>query len=190
MRGQFGEVNFPSDPERVVHWTPEQLGMARTVPDVPVRKTLTPDWSDAQPSGTMRLARVKRDRRPTMRTLGQTVQRAETPGKSEVMKTDGVKCAFDGCAHLAYGGRKYCTTGHGYKNKPAAKQTLKAEAQQPGTSAAPMDALANVGVVDDEVRVKIEIELTQSEINRVLDRLTAGQRLAFLNHGLRAALLA
>jgi len=208
VRGEFGEINFPGEDSAVVHRTPEQLGIARTVPDVRERKTLTPDWSDAQPSGTMRMAHVKRDRKPTMRTITPVARRAAEPDEakqeeSETVK-NGEKCAFEGCDQVAYKGRKYCTAKHAYKNKPAVKskpaapkvhrettaRPVEIDAQRPGTAAALMNALSKVDAGTDQVRVKIEIELSQAEVDRVLARLDTSQRQAFVAAGLRAALLA
>jgi hypothetical protein len=39
---EYGELVFACDrPGPVIHRTPEELGIERTVPDVPVRKTLS-----------------------------------------------------------------------------------------------------------------------------------------------------
>lgn len=208
MRSELGEIVFPGEEERVVHWTPEQLGLARTVPDIPERVTLSLSWGVGAVKSSMSAARVKRDHRQTMRTIVPVAHQvrtpAETPEKDRTMKTDGVECAFEGCKLMAYNGKKYCTTSHGYKNKPAVKhkvdmpkrcaknaqQPVEIDAGRPGTASSLMNALSKVDAGADQVRVKIEIELTQGEIDTLLDRLSATQRIAFLSNGLRAALLA
>jgi hypothetical protein len=67
---------------------------------------------------------------------------------------------------------------------------VEIDAQRPGTAAALMSALSKVDAGTDQVRVKIEIELSQAEVDRVLARLDTSQRQAFVAAGLRAALLA
>jgi hypothetical protein len=67
-------------------------------------------------------------------------------------------------------------------------QRVEIDPQRPGTAAALMRATDKVDA--GQMRVKVELELSQAEIDRVLDRLGPGQRIAFLSAGLRAALLA
>jgi hypothetical protein len=207
--GTFGEVVFAGEKRDAIHRTPEELGLSATVPDVPELKAVTMTWGDEQARGSMSAARLKCDVRPTMRTIVAAPAAAVDEVKREESDKvkDGVKCAYEGCGEMAYSGRKYCTSRHGYKNRAAAskkpaespRQMVDIDPARPGTASALMSALNRVdqgktaaapGVDPSEVRLKIEILLTQKEVDRVLDRLDAGQRLAFLNDGLRAALLA
>ncbi len=55
----FGEIVFPSEISSVICRTPEELGLARTVPDIPERKLLATSWHD----GAVRVERKKRDHR-------------------------------------------------------------------------------------------------------------------------------
>jgi hypothetical protein len=197
--GIFGGVEFVGEGESVVHRTPEELGIARTVPDVPERKTVSLNWNDGAVRGSMRSAGVKRDHKQTMRTVvTRSALQTEVTKESEV-KNGGVKCAFEGCNEMAYDGRKYCAGRHGYKNKPApTKRAAKSRAmlprpvevdpQRPGTATALMTALNKIDA--DNERIKIEIELTRAEVDQMFGRLSPSQRQAFLTAGLRASLLA
>jgi hypothetical protein len=61
--GEFQEL-APAAVSPVIHRTPEELGIPRTVPDVPVRRerSVRPDWNEGPCPSPMREAHVKRDR--------------------------------------------------------------------------------------------------------------------------------
>ncbi len=204
--GVFGDLEFPGEETAVVHRTPEELGIAKTVPDIPELKSVSLFWGDTIATGSMRAAGAKRDRRLTMQTIAPPARAVPAPveakrEESETVK-EGIKCAFEGCDLLAYEGRKYCTAKHAYKNEKPARlirkppkkhqqnesRQVEIDAQRPGSATSLIEALAKVDAASE--RVKIEIQLSKEEINQVVDRLNPTQRLAFLSEGLRAALLA
>jgi len=58
----FGDIDMPGNGGKVVHRTPEELGIPAVVRDVPQRKALTMDWAaGAVVCGSMRLKGVKKD---------------------------------------------------------------------------------------------------------------------------------
>jgi hypothetical protein len=199
-----GEVEFARKEAAVIHRTPLELGITQTLPDIRQRKAISLLWTDdSRPDRCV--PRSSGIAKQTMRTIAPavpaTVRNQVGREESETVNY-GTKCAFEGCEMRAYDGRKYCTAKHHYKNKPAAQdksagrnkspatllQTVEIDVQQP-IKAALMRTLDKAEGAVGPVRIKIEIELSEAEIDQIWDRLDTAQRQAFLATGLRAALL-
>jgi hypothetical protein len=268
-KNEFGEVVFACDRDGpVIHRTPEELGLAAVVPDVPMRKAVSYSWTDVPGAGPMRAAGVKRDKpRPASRQgLGISSQRLvkgeplRTIGGVKVRMAPGAQMGAEMLEHFSAGdgeeqgkdeamptGKfgtvktpeevriKILEEGYGLSAKAlAAKynvseatvfvvrkeggitrqrgpgerpgesvapvkaramdlgvQPVEIDAQRAGSGAALINALSNADkAAAESVRIRVEIELSQGEINQVLERLGPEQRIAFLSAGLRAALLA
>ncbi len=133
-----------------------------------------------------------------MRTIVYPISKKEESVEVEV-KNPGVKCAFEGCTLPAYGERKFCTKKHSFKNRPRSAKASKAKSsvqlveiggEKKGSADSLLNALDKMDAAAAPELVRIEMHLSQMEIDRILDRLDDVQRVAFIAAGLRAALLA
>jgi hypothetical protein len=97
------------------------------------------------------------------------------------LSPDGPKCAAEGCEFVASTGKKYCSKKHAWKNsyvpagqrdKDAPKssvQPVEIDPQRPGSASSLVNALAKIDA--EQLQIKIDIQLTQAEVARVIERL-------------------
>ncbi|WP_420239237.1 hypothetical protein ACOBR2_06555 [Telmatobacter bradus] len=208
---EYGEIVFESDAGAVVTRTPEELGLARVVKDVPAPPELSNRmWFEGRRVNPMQAAGVTPDGQKARR--GAVAVRAAEVGRKvkAVKKEDGGTCAAEGCGCMAYGGRKYCTKRHAYKNAPqdgvkvaankgVEKSVVKKLVPKNGgpSVAAGMDhqkapeTLIECAAHPYELcEVCITVGFSPDQLDRAYMRMSHAQRVAWLSGGLKAALLA
>jgi hypothetical protein len=206
----WGEVEETGVLGEVVTRTPEELGLARIVADVPVvkeRPRVDADWNVGRMTSPMKSAGVKRDRPAQLRTISgvqvrmpaNAVMGAEfidpmgnhgpkqAKSEEQVMskRGEGKPCAFDGCTHRAYGTNSYCTVKHTYKNKPAksARPEKQKSARVTPIASARLEKVSSPGAT-----IQISKEIDEAWADSYWMKLTLEQKAAMIQLSMLAIL--
>lgn len=203
----------------VVHRTPEELGIARTVKDEPPpRPNISPDFGPTRISGPRRIKDVPRktqtafiraghmqsQQRPEEAEKAMTVTSGRKQGERVPDETKKKILAEPAQASHADLARKYGVSDVTVRKirlkggvKPYVAVQRRRTAPQRSITIDPRahgTAAALLGALDrgsaPTATVKIAFELNAAEAERLIGSLTGEQKNAFLSAGIRAALLA
>lgn len=216
----LGELRFdePAAPPPVVHRTPEELGIPRTVKAEPeplrgeakreafnaaieeMGRWKRPGWkhADAAKAAACEAKQENEERKmPTgkygARTPDDVREKIVAEGYAasgrELAQKYGVSEATIHAVRAQAGMRKTAAAKPGRKAKAgAAARSIPVDPGRNGSAAALVRALDKLDAERELIRVTIE--LTRGELGQVLAGLTDAQRQAFSNEGMRAALTA